>query len=126
MNLINKSLIAIILIGSMTLGFGAANIACTKTEQAQVASAIMPTAACIADVVLATTGIEDPFAIATACGTAVADVYVVVSELLDNSPKPEAGVMTAMSLNNRAHLERIRARAHAIMVDSGLTQTLSN
>jgi len=99
-------------------------VSCTKQEQAQVIAAITPVGACIADVVLAVSGVEDPAAIANSCGAAIVDVYTVVSELLANNPVAvsDAGIDAGvpMTAATRARLSRIRGRAISMIIaDSG-------
>lgn len=93
---------------------------CTKAEEVQVVSAIEPVGACIADIVMAVNGVEDPAAIATACTAAVSDVAQVVTSLLDNEQTPavsDAGL--GMTVSIRAKLVRIQSRANALMSDAG-------
>jgi hypothetical protein len=96
-------------------------VSCTKAEQIQIISAITPVAACIADVVIAVNGIEDPVAIASNCGAAVSDVYQIVSSLLANYPTADAGL--AMTTTMRSHLTRIQINANNIMQNQTLTTT---
>jgi hypothetical protein len=95
--------------------------ACTKAQEAVVVSAIQPVGACIADIVLAATGVEDPLVIAANCSAAVADVYLVVSELLSASPPApsDAGTPLAMTINMRSHLQRIQVRAFNLLMNDG-------
>ena len=102
---------------------GLTDTACTKQEQTQIAAAITPGGACIANILAAIAGIEDPVAIAANCGETIVDVYQVVSELLANAPATlpaisDAGL--AMDISNRARLVRIRDRAIALLTsDAG-------
>lgn len=98
-------------------------ISCTKTEQTQVVEALPEVGACIADVVMATQGTEDPTAIASACGAAVSDVYAVVTELLEKAPLPvavDAAPVPTLSPDSRAHLQRIATHAHTLLSDASL------
>jgi hypothetical protein len=107
-----KLIVSVLLVAGMV-----SVISCTKQEQAQVVAAITPIGACIADVALAVSGVEDPVAIANSCGAAISDVYTVINELLANNPAivsdagntiVDAGV--PMSPAMKAHLTRIRER----------------
>ena len=93
---------------------------CTKAEEVQVIAAISPVGACIADIVMAAEGVEDPAAIATTCSAAVSDVATVVSELLDNAPPTVVSdAAIVMADNVRAKLVRIQSRAVILMSDAG-------
>ena len=83
--------------------------ACTKTEETQVLAAIQPTGACIADIVLATQGVEDVSAIATTCSASVADVAQVIEELLAREPAVDAGSAPVLSAEVKAHLTRLKS-----------------
>lgn len=114
-------MIKIILAPALALCLTACS-SCTTTEQTQAVAAIQPTGACVADIVAATQGSENPIAIAATCSAALADVYQVVSELLaqepSSSPEDAGAVLTA---DKRAHLLRIQQRAHSLMTDAGTT-----
>lgn len=99
--------------------------ACTKTEDAQVVAAIQPVGACIVDVIMATQGVEDPAAIVTTCGGAIADVYQIVSELLAREPAVapvDGGPVLTPEI--RTHLMRIQRQCtHHLMTDAGTSST---
>jgi len=114
----NKYIVGIIgagLIGTSIAG----NIACTKQEQAQVVADITPVGACVANIIAATTGTEDPLVIASTCLTAVEDVYQVVSEMLANTTSTVVSTDAGLAFNigdaQRAHLLRIQARAFTLL-----------
>jgi hypothetical protein len=90
--------------------------ACTPQEEQQVVSAIQPTGACIADIVMLTQGTEDIAAILSVCPVAINDIYQVVSELLAREPV-DAG--TALTPDLRAHLTRIQTKAKVLLPDAG-------
>jgi hypothetical protein len=114
----NKYIIEIVGGGLITT-FIVGNIACTKQEQTQVIADITPVGACVADIIAATTGTEDPLVIASTCLTAVEDVYQVVSEMLASNTKivtsADAGLAFNVNDAQRAHLLRIQARAFTLL-----------
>jgi hypothetical protein len=91
-------------------GLGLTVVACSAAQQNAVSSAISPVAACIADVVLSTSGTESPTAIAAQCGAAVSDVEAVIATLLSSQPTTTTTTTTpptAAELGMRTHLNNI-------------------
>jgi hypothetical protein len=105
--------------------FVISSVACTKSELTQIESDITPVGACVANIIAATTGIEDPVAIAITCSVAVSDVYLVVSELLEHNPTTLAPDASPAELVNagayRSKLTRIQTKAHDLLVNSNTT-----
>lgn len=98
---------------------------CTNQIASQVLTDITATGACLVNVIDEVNGSEDATGIANTCGAAVADVYITVTELLNNDPSivdtaDASNIAADMDISTRrTHLMHVQASALSVMKAKG-------